>query len=72
MECSLRDVILTYNGQFSEGCIKFILWQTLRGLYFLHTNSIIHRDIKSENILVNSEGTVKLCDFGFSCQLAQN
>ena len=72
MECSLLNIIYAYKGQFSETCIKYILWQTLRGLHFLHDNQIVHRDIKSENILVNSKGMIKLSDFGFSCQISTN
>lgn len=69
MDCSLLDVIDAYKHRYSENVVKYILWQVLRGLNFLHSNSIIHRDIKSDNILVNSHGDVKLSDFGFSCQL---
>lgn len=44
---------------------KYIL-QILSGLNFLHTNGIIHRDVKPENILVASNGDLKLCDFNIS------
>ena len=69
MDCSLLDILEKYYDKWSEGVVKYILWQVLRGLDFLHKMNIIHRDIKSDNILVNTSGAVKLSDFGFSCQL---
>lgn len=56
---------------YTENAIKWCLKQTLRGLHYLHSNNIIHRDIKSDNILTRSDGAVKLADFGYSAQLTQ-
>lgn len=56
---------------YTENALKFVLRQTLVGLAYLHSRHIVHRDIKSDNILTNAEGACKLADFGYSAQLTQ-
>ena len=47
-----------------ERAVAVVAYSILRALEVLHTNNIIHRDVKPSNILINTEGEVKLSDFG--------
>lgn len=49
--------------------IKWFSFQLLMAISFLHNNNIMHRDIKPQNILINKNGTINLCDFGLSCSI---
>lgn len=49
--------------------IAYVCKQVLQALEFLHSNHRLHRDIKSDNILYNSKGEVKIADFGFAAGL---
>ncbi|XP_064593880.1 LOW QUALITY PROTEIN: serine/threonine-protein kinase PAK 3-like [Zonotrichia leucophrys gambelii] len=53
----------------SEDETAAISRECLQGLDFLHSNDVIHRDVKSDNILLKTDGSVKLADFGLATQL---
>uniref|UniRef100_A0A8C5RAM1 non-specific serine/threonine protein kinase n=1 Tax=Leptobrachium leishanense TaxID=445787 RepID=A0A8C5RAM1_9ANUR len=61
--------ILNCGQRLDEAIISYILYGALLGLQHLHNNRIIHRDVKGNNILLTTEGGVKLVDFGVSAQL---
>lgn len=64
------DLILKKAGRIPEPILGIMTRAVLRGLTYLRENhQIIHRDVKPSNILVNSRGEIKICDFGVSGQL---
>lgn len=74
MEFMDRNNLTTLLDFFPETCmserhIAYVLRETNNALKYLHSMHRIHRDIKSDNILLNHRGEVKLADFGISVQL---
>lgn len=67
---SVTDLVKSTKGQsLKEEWIAYISREILRGLAHLHSNKVIHRDIKGQNVLLTDNAEVKLVDFGVSAQL---
>jgi fused-like protein len=64
--------ILEDDGTLPENEVRKIAQQLVQALYYLHSNRIIHRDMKPQNILISANGVVKLCDFGFARAMSNN
>ncbi|XP_044196292.1 myosin-IIIa isoform X1 [Thunnus albacares] len=65
----LAKGMLKRGDRMDEAIIAYILHEALMGLQHLHINKTIHRDVKGNNILLTTQGGVKLVDFGVSAQL---
>jgi nemo like kinase len=65
MQSDLHRIIVSQQPLTADH-IKVFTYQMLRGLKYLHSANILHRDIKPGNLLVNSDCTLKICDFGLA------
>lgn len=54
------------GAEFDEDHVKYLLYNILCCMQFLHSANVMHRDIKPANILVDANCYVKLCDFGLA------
>ena len=53
-------------NKIPENLAKIIFKQLIKTLQYIHSNGIVHRDIKPDNILLDLDNTIKICDFGVS------
>ena len=65
MESDL-DQLLKHKLDFSEMHLVKLIYNALCSVSFLHEANIMHRDLKSANILISSDCNIKLCDFGLA------
>ncbi|KAI8929841.1 kinase-like domain-containing protein [Entophlyctis helioformis] len=65
---SLQETIKKF-GNVPENLVSLYMKQVLQGLAYLHRQGVIHRDVKSANILSTKDGVVKLADFGIATRL---
>jgi len=72
MDGCLTDVLEQFpKVALNERQIALVCRETLKSLAYIHKCHRIHRDIKSDNILLNSLGEIKIADFGYAAQLTQ-
>ena len=65
MESDLHQVIKA-NSDLTDDHHRFFLYQMLRGMKFIHSAKVFHRDLKPKNVLANSDCKLKICDFGLA------
>lgn len=71
METDLASILKSPQPLSDEHC-QFFTYQILRGLKFMHSAGVIHRDLKPRNLLVNSNCDLKICDYGLAVLRLQN
>lgn len=65
METDLASTLRSSQPLSDDHC-QFFLYQILRGMKYVHSAQVIHRDLKPRNLLVNSNCDLKICDFGLA------
>lgn len=65
-EHDLAGILLNKNINFTLPEKKHLMQQLLEGLFWVHKNKVLHRDMKPANILINKKGILKLADFGLA------
>mmetsp|Transcript_62073 Transcript_62073/g.133500 ORF Transcript_62073/g.133500 Transcript_62073/m.133500 type:complete len:409 (-) Transcript_62073:130-1356(-) len=65
METDLASTVRSSQALTDDHC-QFFLYQILRGMKYVHSAQVIHRDLKPRNLLVNSNCDLKICDFGLA------
>lgn len=65
MDTDLSQIISS-DQPLSDDHFQYFLYQTLRGLKYIHSANVIHRDLKPSNLLLNGNCDLRICDFGLA------
>jgi mitogen-activated protein kinase 7 len=76
MEADLHHIIRS-GQELTDSHFQYFVYQICRGLKYIHSANVLHRDLKPGNLLVNSDCELKICDFGLArgvddCNFANN
>ncbi|MES1918984.1 hypothetical protein MHBO_000867 [Bonamia ostreae] len=67
MEHDLKHVMQHFmQNAFTVSEVKCLMQQLLKGIAFMHKNWVLHRDLKTSNLLYDNKGHLKICDFGMA------
>ena len=72
MEDDFSGVVRDWHKEYTEDFCRYTLYCVARGIQLMHSKSVLHRDIKSDNILFNPSGEIKLGDFGAAVYLGDD
>lgn len=69
LDQNVYQLIKDRTTELPEQQLKSIVWQTLKGMEYMHKHGFFHRDMKPENLLANADGDVKVADFGLAREI---
>ena len=72
VEKNLLEVLEESPHGLSPKLIRSLVYQMCKAVAYLHKNNMIHRDVKPENLLIDENLNLKLCDFGFARKVKLN
>lgn len=67
MKCTLHDEIYADDFTCTPQRVRSVAKMMMKGVDHMVQNKIVHRDLKPSNILVDEDGSIKICDFGLAC-----
>lgn len=66
-DSDLKKIMDNLKGEkLPKETVKLYLYEMLQGIGYIHKHKILHRDLKPQNLLINSNGVLKICDFGLA------
>ena len=67
-----KNILINNNGGFSESLIKKVFHQLAKAIDYLHDCKVVHRDIKPDNLLLDSEMNLRLSDFSIASKFEED